>query len=160
MQETATTCINCGQIANGNYCSSCGQRTNVKRINLKEVWHDFWSRVYGFDGMFPRTLRDLTVQPGVVVQTYINRNRIKYYRPVGYFFFMISLCLLLFSIIDLDYMEYMKGMQSRLAGDQYQAKNFQKISRFVTDNIKIFAFLIIPFQALSAQYFFFKKERI
>jgi len=158
MEEPITTCINCGEVANGNYCPNCSQRTNVKRINVKEGWHDFWSRVYGFDGMFPRTLRDLTIRPGIVARVYINRNRVKYYGPVGYFFFMISLCLLLFSIIDLDYMEYMKGMQSRLAGDQYQTKGFQKISRFVTDNIKIFAFLIIPFQALSAQYLFFRKS--
>jgi hypothetical protein len=152
-------CINCGTALESKFCPACGQRSDVKRINFKEGWFDFWSRVYGFDGMFPRTLRDLTIRPGIVALSYINRNRIKYYGPIGYFFFMISVCLLIFGMIGLDYADYIKGVQSNFLLDQ-GAKNkmLPWITKFVSNNIKIFAFLIIPFQAISAKYFFFRTS--
>jgi len=151
-------CINCDNEVTGKYCSNCGQRTDVKQINFKEGWHDFWSRVYGFDGMFPRTLRDLTIRPGVVAKEYIGKNRVKYYGPVGYFFFLISLCLLIFSLIDLDFVEYTKGFQSRSFVPNADSKLNQTIFQFVADNIKIFAFLIIPFLALASKYVLFRKS--
>jgi hypothetical protein len=150
-------CINCGKEITNNFCANCGQRSNVKRINFKEGWLDFWSRVYGFDGMFPRTLKDLTIRPGEVARTYINGNRIKYYGPVGYFFFMITVCLLIFSLIGVDYAEYMRGIQKNFSFPQGQGKTFERVIKFITENLKVFAFLIIPFQALSARFLFFKK---
>jgi hypothetical protein len=152
------TCVNCKSDVTGNYCSNCGQRANVKRMSFKESWLDFWSRVYGFDGMAPRTLTDLTIRPGVAAKRFIEGNRVMYYGPVGYFFLMITVCLLFFSIIQVDFLEFMKGMQKELASGSEAPKLMDRIQRFVSDNIKIFAFLIIPFQAFSARYFFFRKS--
>jgi len=59
------------------------------------MYHDFQARIYGLDGMFPRTLRDVTLRPGQASRTFIQGNRVKYYGPVGYFFLMITVLLLL-----------------------------------------------------------------
>jgi hypothetical protein len=150
-------CINCGRALESNFCPDCGQRARVKRISFKEGWFDFWSRVYGFDGMFPRTLRDLTIHPGHVARKFIAGNRISYYGPVGYFFLMITVCLLIFSIMNLDFVEYAKGMQSRFPV-QGSSKLSRDLMQFVSDNLKIFAFMTIPFQALSAKFVFFRKS--
>jgi hypothetical protein len=151
------TCVNCQTEITGKFCSNCGQRAGVKRMSLKESWLDFWSRVYGFDGMLPRTLTDLTIRPGVAAKRFIEGNRVKYYGPVGYFFLMVTVCLLVFSMMDVDFFEFMKGMQKELP-ESSAPKLQEKIQRFVSDNIKIFAFLIIPFQALAARYILFRKS--
>src|SRR6187397_2984313 len=105
MNTTSGNCLNCRQPVTSRYCGSCGQSNPPKRLNLKTLWFDFQSRVYGFDGMFPRTLKDLTLRPGAVTRSYISGNRVLYYGPVGYFFIMITVYLLLASLIDVDLSE-------------------------------------------------------
>src|SRR5258705_13671611 len=102
------TGLNCGGEVTSNYCPNCGQRSGVKRITLREGWHDFLARVYGFDGMFPRTLRDLTLRPGFAAKEFIRGNRMKYYGPVGYFFLMITLFLLVIGFTGTELKDFMQ----------------------------------------------------
>lgn len=152
------TCINCEAEGEGKYCSSCGQRLLVKRITFKEGWHDFWARIYGFDGMFPRTLRDLTLRPGFAAREFIRGNRVRYYGPVGYYFFIITLFLLLLSLIGMNYVDYLKAMQESIPVDQQNSEFSDDTRSWVADNMKIVAFLIVPFIALSSRYIFFRKQ--
>lgn len=154
------TCINCGAESEGKYCSNCGQRLQVKRITFKEGWHDFWARIYGFDGMFPRTLRDLTLRPGFAARQFIIGNRARYYGPVGYYFFIITLFLLLLSMIGLNYIDYLKAMQQSLPVQQQETRFSNDTRNFVADNMKIMAFLIVPFIALASRYIFFRKQNL
>lgn len=158
------TCTNCGQEATEKFCPNCGQRTNVKRITFREGWFDFWSRVYGFDGMFPRTLRDLTIRPGKAARDYINGNRVKYYGPVGYFFLMITLFLVLAGILDIDVRVFLSQNQGMIVEQPPPGSNQEQFNRiildFISENLRIIAFLIIPFNALMARYFLFRKSEM
>jgi len=153
-------CINCETEVIGNFCSQCGQRTTVKRITFREGWNDFWSRVYGFDGMFPRTLRDLTLRPGHVARQVINGNRVLYYGPVGYFFLMVTLFLLILGMLGLDFTDFMKGMQEAMATNETQMQAQNKVMKVISDNLRIASFVIIPFQAWCARYLFFRKAEL
>jgi hypothetical protein len=155
------TCINCGNSATENFCPNCGQRTNVKRITFKEGWNDFWARIYGFDGMFPRTLRDLTLQPGIVAKKYIEGNRASYYGPVGYFFLMVTLYVLIMGALGIDFKEFLARNQSMLLPEEYnQTQNplSQMAMEWVSNNIKIMAFIIMPFNAIAAHHLLFRKS--
>jgi hypothetical protein len=145
-----------------NFCANCGQRVAVKRITFKEGWFDFWSRIYGFDGMFPRTLRDLTIRPGVAAQRFINGNRTMYYGPVGYFFLMITLMLLLFSLLDISFIELINSVQQNIARPETsrQAVLVQKVQTAIANNVKVFFFGWIPFQAIAARNIFFRKSEL
>lgn len=151
------TCANCGQEATEIFCAHCGQRTNVKRITFKEGWFDFWSRIYGFDGMFPRTLRDITIRPGKVARDYINGNRVKYYGPVGYFFLMITFYLLLLSLLNINISDLIQENQNRFSASA-KSPVTTMITGIVSEYIKILYFTIVFFQALAARYFFFRKS--
>ena len=154
------TCINCGAPVVEKFCSACGQRAGVKRLTFREGWFDFWSRVYGFDGMFPRTLRDLTIRPGQVARDYIAGNRVKYYGPVGYFFFMISLVLLIFSLVGLDFAELMQqsaGLQQAPAPGSGQAEFARIFMQKIADNMRLFSFVIVPIMALWCRLVFRKS---
>ena len=152
------SCINCGTEISGKFCANCGQRTTVKRITFKDTWFDFWAQVYGFDGLFLRTLRDLTIRPGVVAKTVISGNRVSYYGPVGYFFLMITLYLVFLSMMGLDILYFMKSTQSSFQLEGSDTKLSQQVQGFIAENIKLFSFLFIPIQALTAKYLFFRKS--
>jgi len=156
-------CINCENEVSDLYCPHCSQRTNVKRITFREGWYDFWARIYGFDGMFPRMLRDLTMRPGKAARTFIEGNRVKYYGPVGYFFLMATVFLLLLDMLNIDGAQFFQQMGTTGVGPTIEKGSAQeqvtnKMFRFMSDNMKIIFFAMIPFQAFMARYLFFRKS--
>ena len=158
-------CINCGLEVSAKFCSHCGQPNPPKKITLANMWVDFQSRIYGFDGMFPRTLRDLTIRPGKASLAFINGNRVKYYGPVGYFFLMITLLYLISSILDVPLIELLKSANKATnfnttpkAGSG-QEKFAEIILKYITDNLKLVSFLFIPVQAFCSRFVFFRKSK-
>ncbi|MFM8912432.1 MAG: DUF3667 domain-containing protein [Flammeovirgaceae bacterium] len=158
------TCINCGQPITNKFCSNCGQRAGVKRITFREGWNDFWARIYGFDGMFPRTLKYLTIRPGQAAKIFLAGNRARYYGPVGYFFLMITLFLLALSLLGIDVVEFMKsiGDTTRPTGSikvgSPQEKLMTDTMRVVTENLKLVSLIYIPFQAFASRFIFFRHS--
>ena len=152
-------CINCGAESSSPYCPGCGQQNPPKKIKFLNLYHDFQSRIYGFDGMFPRTLRDLTLRPGVVAAEYIKGNRMKYNGPVGYFFLMITVFLLLLSLMEVSFYDLIvKPSQITPIKENSGIEKFMKLfSDWITDNMKIFSFLIIPFTVMASRISFRKS---
>ncbi|MEQ1584801.1 MAG: DUF3667 domain-containing protein [Cyclobacteriaceae bacterium] len=163
LTDSTHSCINCGDRITGNYCLSCGQRANVKRITFREGWNDFWARIYGFDGMFPRTLRDLTIRPGTATRRYLHGNRVAYYGPVGYFFLMITLLYLVASLLEISIVDFLKNssssnFQPEPKQGSGQAKLMQSTFELVSDNLKLVSFIVIPIQAFCSRFLFFRKS--
>ncbi|MBX2894573.1 MAG: DUF3667 domain-containing protein [Cyclobacteriaceae bacterium] len=158
-------CVNCGADVTGAYCSNCGQRATVKRLTLREGWNDFWARIYGFDGMFPRTLRDLTIRPGKASLKFIERNRVAYYGPVGYFFLTITLMYLIASLLGVNMVDFMKNsagasMQAPPKPGTGQEKFMEELMKVVSENMKLVSFAIVPIQAFYSRYLFFRKSNL
>lgn len=154
-------CINCGHEVNSEYCANCGQKNPPKKITLAGLWSDFFARIYGFDGMFPRTLRDLTLRPGFVTQEYLKGNRVKYYGPVGYFFLMITLYFLIMPLLgfSMDDLVTSAKITSQVKPGSNQAKFVQDYVGFITDNIRLFLFFMVVTISLSS-YLVFKKSKL
>lgn len=157
--ETTHACINCGSPVDARYCSQCGQVNPPKHLNLLTLYTDFQSRIYGFDGMFPRTLRDLTVRPGTVALQYIQGNRVKYVAPVGYFFLALTMYLVIMELLSIDLYELSKSNNPL---DTATSENQEKFQRYFSDlmsrYMRIFSFLLIPITAAFALLFFRKQK--
>lgn len=153
-------CINCGSEQHGTFCSNCSQRLVVKRITFKEGWFDFWARIYGFDGQFPRTFRDLSLRAGFAAREFIRGNRARYYGPVGYFFLMITIYLLWLSIIDLQLVDFVKKVNQEMGTNSGNVKTefMDSIQQFSAENIKLLAFLYVPLMAFVSQRIMFRKQ--
>ncbi len=153
------SCLNCGSELAGSYCQKCGQRNPIKRIGIVSLWNDFLSRIMGFDGMFPRTIRDLTLRPGRTSQEYINGLRVKYYGPLGYLFIMITVFLLLGSILGIDIAEFTLASTRSVVGGSNpdEVKVSVEVILWLIDNLRLFVFFFsiatVPFLWL-----FFKKS--
>lgn len=153
-----STCINCQTEVTSAYCPTCGQRNPIKKINAVNLWNDFLSRVYGFDGMFPRTLRDLTLRPGQAAREYILGNRVKYYGPVGYFFIILTVYLLLASLMGVDLTEYTMAssyVKPSEAGAG-QREVMLQINSWVLQNMRLLYFFMAAWSVLFVWLFFRK----
>jgi hypothetical protein len=152
-------CINCGADDEGKLCSNCGQPLQVKRITIREQWHDFVDKEYGLDGQFFQTVKELTIKPGYVAREFLRGNRVRYFGPIGYYFFMITLFLLVLSMIGMNFTDYMKAMQEQMPMQDQSNSEFGNNTRnWVSDNMKLVAFIIPPFMAFAAQRVFFRKQ--
>ncbi len=95
-------CLNCNQPVSGNYCSNCGQRNGVGRITLKETFQHFLGAYLSLDGPLWRTTWHLITKPGVVMHSFIEGKRQKYYRPVAYFIVLTAVYIILRSLLNYD----------------------------------------------------------
>lgn len=151
-------CVQCGNEVTTVFCPTCGQSSQVKRLTLRDTLSDFWANVVGLDGIFLRTLKDLTLRPGFVAVSYIRGIRMRYFGPMGYFFFMITLLLLCVSALGMDYALLIRDKQQQIAVAEAGAKASSLVTQWVADNIKWVLFLSVPFQAIAARYALFRKS--
>jgi hypothetical protein len=121
-----------------------------------------WLLLSGFDGLFLRTLRDLTIRPGYAAKKYIQGNRSHIYGPLSYFFLMITLFLLLMSVLDISLVSFINEKKETFSPSfsisDNEAKFVRRIMDTISRNMKAIAFLVVPFQAVAFRYMVFRKS--
>ncbi len=151
-------CVNCGGEVHTPYCPSCGQRAGVKRITVQDTVSDVWNSLAGFDGVFLRTLKDLSRHPGRVAGAYLGGVRVRYIGPIGYFFFMITLLLLWIGVLGVDFADVIRDQQEGIIMSQPDRKGVVMMTQWISDNIKWVLFFAVPFQAVVARALFFRRS--
>ena len=87
-------CKNCKQTFQGEYCSSCGQRS-FKRFSFSYLWHGLRDDLFEIEGGLLLTFRELWTHPGTMVLNYINGATKKYYSPLKYLIFWTAIYLII-----------------------------------------------------------------
>jgi hypothetical protein len=82
-------CLNCSYPLTGNFCTECGQRSRLKRINFHSLAHDIPHSVFHVDKGFAYSFVQLLKRPGRTIREYIEGKRISHYSPVAY---LLILC--------------------------------------------------------------------
>ncbi len=82
-----SNCLNCNAplSATQKFCSECGQKTALKRVNLHDVLHDAIHYFTHADKGIFTLLKSLVVQPGLVAKEYIEGKRKKHFPPLNFF---------------------------------------------------------------------------
>lgn len=100
--ENATTkrhpneaCLNCGTPLLDNYCHHCGQKDIPKRQTLGELWINFISSFWSYEGKFFATARYLITRPGFLAQEYNAGRRERYFHPARMYVFISFIFFLL-----------------------------------------------------------------
>ena len=92
-------CKNCNTELAGQekFCAACGQK-NISTLNLRYIFREILDNVFEVDSKFLRTLRYLTLKPGLLSKEYMEGKRAQYVPPIRLyivlsviFFFLISL---------------------------------------------------------------------
>lgn len=159
-------CIQCEQEANDKYCANCGQEQDIPRLSFKTFFQDFFSRIYGLDGAMPRTIVRLTTNPGLVPKEYIKGVRKIYAGPVGYYFILFAVYLLLIQIYQVNMDEYSGSDDVRLGiqqvlGDEIPQEETAlqaNIKSLLYKNLQFMLVLALPLIAIWFKLFFRKSN--
>jgi len=91
-------CLNCGTKLQDTFCHHCGQKDIPKRQTLGELWTNFISSFWSYEGKFFLTTRYLITKPGFLAIEYNKGKRESYYHPARMYVFISFIFFLLLSI--------------------------------------------------------------
>lgn len=81
--DSLPTCMNCGSVLYGAFCSHCGQ-PSAKPITFRGMCRNTWERLRQLDFPWLRTVVDLTTDPGDTARRYLRGRRLPYVGPIHY----------------------------------------------------------------------------
>jgi len=76
------TCLNCGAVLTGPFCSECGQRDIPAYPSVRELAMDAVSEFSGWDGRVATTLEALIRRPGLLTHEFLEGRRVRYISPL------------------------------------------------------------------------------
>jgi len=90
-------CKNCGTRFSGNYCNHCGQKANIKRLNLHHFLHNFFHAFTHMDAGYLYSFKELAIRPGHSIREYLQGKRGKHGDPMLMLIIVGGLCSLLYN---------------------------------------------------------------
>lgn len=92
-------CLNCGTKLEDLYCHHCGQKDIPRRQTLGELFINFISSFWSYEGKFFQTTKYVFLKPGFLAVEYNEGRRETYFHPARMYVFVSFLFfLLLFSL--------------------------------------------------------------
>jgi hypothetical protein len=141
-----TTCKNCSEHFDSKYCPFCGTASEIIRIDKHYVLHELQHGILHFEKGFLYTVRELITNPGNSIRNFINGERSKHYKPIGF----LIICSIIYSILA-------KILKHKVKADS-PIGNVNRIIIWITENYNYSNLIEIVFIALSLKWFFSKKE--
>lgn len=89
-------CLNCGTELKDVFCHHCGQKDIPRRQTLGELWSNFISSFWSYEGKFFQTTRYLLTKPGFLAIEYNAGRRESYYHPARMYAFISFVFFLIF----------------------------------------------------------------
>ncbi|MBE7441418.1 MAG: DUF3667 domain-containing protein [Flavobacteriales bacterium] len=154
-------CRNCGEITIKEYCSNCGEK-KYKRINMKDVVGDFLSNLIAIENPILRTIIDLSLRPGIMIDNYLNGKRKIYYKPFQYYLLATTIYFLFFYLWGNELMSIFSdfGANTNTTASIEELNNFQlEFTEFLNKHMRLFTFLQVPIYAWLIWLFFGRKKK-
>jgi hypothetical protein len=96
-------CLNCGSPLLDSFCHHCGQKDIPQRQTLGELWTNFISSFWSYEGKFFLTTKYLITRPGFLAIEYNKGKRESFYHPARmYVFISFVFFLIFFSFTNTD----------------------------------------------------------
>lgn len=142
-------CKNCNVpiTSDYNYCPHCGQKSNVGRLNFRQLLKDLWIAFSNTDQGILLLVRQLVNKPGKVARAYVSGQRKTYYNPFSYLAIMVAIALyfiLQFENIAIDYTNI--------------EANEMELLRFAFKYFNVFILLMCPIYGFIIWLFFLGRQ--
>ncbi|MFN6971755.1 MAG: DUF3667 domain-containing protein [Rheinheimera sp.] len=98
-------CVSCQAPVTTPFCGHCGRKVQQHSVMFDTAVHTV-QILMNIDGRWRRTLRDLFIRPGQLLQLYLNGQRHLYANPVLMLLVLSSLTLALTEFLKVDYYQY------------------------------------------------------
>lgn len=135
-------CKNCEAVYYGNYCPTCSQSAQTKRIDAHYLLHDIPHSVFHVDKGLPYTFLQLTTNPGKALLEYIKGKRVKHFKPFAY--------VLVLSTISSLFLKFFGKSSPQIYSTGFLT--------FFTNYPSILIFCLIPIVACISWIIFIKRK--
>lgn len=148
------TCKNCHAIIEGKFCADCGQKTEIHRVTLGHLAHEFFHAMTHADKGFLLLVKELLKRPGHVAREYLEGKRKQYFNPLSF---------LVITTAASAYISYKSGYYEALSqprGDMSSASpQYKETMDIMVHNGKMLGlFLIVPLISFFS-WIFFRRPR-
>ena len=116
-------CPNCGTPVNGNFCSGCGQETDLGPQTIGEFFGGLKAQYLNPQGLLWKTLWTLFFSPGALTIAYVAGQRARYLRPLKLY---LMASVVVFGMVQV----FGLNLELRLYGEQ--GVHFLRSSRTVS----------------------------
>ena len=142
-------CRNCNKSFNEEYqhCPHCGQKANLQRLTLHNIFHEFFHAFTHFDKGILLLFRWLTVRPGKIAREYVDGKRKKYFNPFSFLVLMVGMAFFL----------VLKFESLAFRHEDLNRGNIE-ILHFSFKYFNVFIFLMAPVNALLSWVLFRKYK--
>jgi hypothetical protein len=148
-------CLNCDEETSGNFCSNCGQKTAIHRINFKNfITHDFLHGLFHVEKGMLFTAKESLIRPGKAAIDYIEGKRIRYYNVFYFILLLIGLNIFLSNYYG-QLAKIYYGNSAKVVNDALGIK----LEHFFTDYAKILIFSFVPLFAINS-FILFRKRKL
>lgn len=140
------TCRNCAAEFETKYCPECGTSAQIKRIDRHYVVHELQHGILHFEKGFLFTVKELLTKPGHSIRKFIEGDRAKHYKPIGF----LIICSIIYSFVS----HYIGKYNTVVTVDKGYV---DKLSQWVIDHYNYSNIIEMFFLALTVKWFFRKK---
>jgi len=153
------TCKNCGNITVSNYCSECGQSTNVDRINFKNLLLELPNNIFQIDKGLFFTLKELSTRPGHSIREYLLGKRKNHFKPIAYLLILSTIYFLVtrFSVGGTFINDVIEGYVTGANGNEKSQRQIE-ILKLLSDNYAYTILFLLPVYSLASYLAFRRSE--
>lgn len=126
----APSCKSCGNVVAGHYCSACGEKVLTPDDHTLKHYLGALLNAFTFaDSKLWNTLKAVVLRPGELSAAYMDGRRVRYMRPVGFFF----LANFIYFTVPL-FETFNSSLSSQLSSQNYSTWARQKVEAQLTGN--------------------------
>lgn len=151
-------CKNCNQIVDGNFCSHCGQKVKVDKINLPNFLNEVSDTIFQINRGLFYTMKELFVRPGYCIREYLSGKRKNHYKPIAYAFTLSAIYFLISQLSGSDTFvnDFISGYSNSSNSPETNA-NQLPIFNWFAENYPLTMLLLIPIFSLASYLSYFKS---
>jgi hypothetical protein len=146
-------CKNCEHTFQGNFCNNCGQKSSIKRLQIKNIWEELKYTVLHFNSGLSYSIKQLFTRPGHTIREYLEGKRVNHYKPFLMVFVLAGFTAFLLHFVDFErIMQSTSEMNSKIYGSKYNVEymgHINKFSEFVMSKYPFIELSFIPIISLA-----------
>ncbi|WP_084205915.1 DUF3667 domain-containing protein [Psychroserpens mesophilus] len=147
-------CKNCKQDFSGNYCSNCGQNSNVRKVDFKYLMDEIPNSIFQINRGFLFTLKELFIKPGHSIREFLEGKRKNHFKPLAFIILTSTLYVL---------SHYFIGNQTFIDDAITGFKSGSKVENnqllnWIAKNQTYFILILVPLFSLASYLAFIKSK--
>lgn len=152
--ENQTECLNCGKKLNTSFCGHCGQK-KPQRITFKNLLLLIQRGTLEFRSPLLKTIVGLTIRPAELCREYLDGQRINYFNPARYAFWLVTFTMVFAAFLNVNMVEV--GFES-VNTDVETLQGFDQVKSMLQSGLVYLLFISAFIMALIARFAFWKEK--